>query len=176
MMKRLSQLNKKNKKAISNMVAYALLISMTLVLSIFVGNWLKFYVEGEDIRGCPENVEVSLANYSCTMGPGGEFSAAIKNTGLFRIDGVIIRVTNDNDAKFADLGNWHLEWGLDPGEVNWSAFDFGYDRFNQTFEGVALIEMQPFIYEVPGDNSSKKTICPQITRQKIECEGGEITI
>jgi hypothetical protein len=175
MMKRLSQSNKKNKKAISNMVAYTILISMTLVLSVFVGNWLRFYAEEGTAGECPENVEVSLANYSCTSGPFGEFSAAIKNTGLFRIDGVVVRITDDEAAKFADLGNWHFDWELDPGETNWSALGFGYDKFDRTLERVTLIEMQPFIYEIPGDNSSKKTICPQITRQKIECEAGDIT-
>ena len=39
-----------DKSALSNVVAYVLLISITIGLSVLVYNWLRFYVVEDDIE------------------------------------------------------------------------------------------------------------------------------
>ena len=64
-MKILFQLCKKMKKqGLSNMVAYALLISITITLSIFVYGWLRFFVAEPDVTECSGDVNVVIQNYS----------------------------------------------------------------------------------------------------------------
>lgn len=168
MMRPLSQLNK-NKRAVSDVVAYALLISMTLVLSLFVGNWLRFYAgEGGGQLECHENTEVSVDSYNCTSGSKGEVTAFFKNTGLFKVDGILVRVTEDPQARFADLGNWNLGGSLKPGEAKNGSLYFELDGLERFIEEVTLIEVQPYIL----DEHGKEILCPHITRQKIECSPG----
>jgi len=45
-----------SKRGLSSVIAYILLISMAVALSVTVYNWLRFYVEVEEIAGCPEGV------------------------------------------------------------------------------------------------------------------------
>ena len=61
----------KDKRALSNMVAYVLLISLTIALSALVYNWLRFYVSESDINECPEGMNLVIQDYTCFSGPTG---------------------------------------------------------------------------------------------------------
>ena len=86
-MKNLSQLNKK-KKALSNIIAYVLLISISLSLSVIVYNWLKFYVSEDDVETCSDGVNVIIENYECyqfnkTTNKSGWLKVILKNLYIF---------------------------------------------------------------------------------------------
>ena len=51
---------KVNKRAVSMIVAYVILITIAIALSILVYNWLRFYVgPGEKVE-CPEGVSLII--------------------------------------------------------------------------------------------------------------------
>ena len=63
-MRALSPLNK-NKNGLSNIVAYVLLISITISLSVLVYGWLRFYVSEDVVETCSDNVNVVIRSYEC---------------------------------------------------------------------------------------------------------------
>ena len=54
-----------NKRAVSILVSYVLLITITLSLSVLVYNWLKFYVSDEEIPECSSNVNIVIQDSAC---------------------------------------------------------------------------------------------------------------
>jgi len=58
--------NKKNKKAVSLMLSYVLLIVIAISVAIGVYAWLKFVAEGtEGLEKCPADVSLIIQNYEC---------------------------------------------------------------------------------------------------------------
>tara|TARA_B100001971_G_scaffold172133_1_gene164677 strand:+ start:14 stop:505 length:492 start_codon:yes stop_codon:yes gene_type:complete len=162
-MKILSPLGKQ-KKGLSNMVAYVLLITITIALSILVYNWLQFYVGASDLEKCPDGVNLVIQNYTCNKGPNGNVSITLKNKGLFEVDGFILRV---HDRVGADFGFYTLNssgavvpvGGLDSKNYLFS------DYSSEGFQTVTLIEVQPIIVGENGLNIS----CPSFTAQSVVC-------
>ena len=83
-MKALSRLIK-NRRGLSNVVGYVLLISITIALSVLVYAWLRFYVSEEEVKECSDNVNVIIRSYECFLpdetGEGGRLSITLKNKG-----------------------------------------------------------------------------------------------
>jgi len=90
---------KKSKKGISLMIAYLLLVSMGIVLSIFVYNYLKTYVPKEPPQ-CPDGVSIFIQNTSCD---GSLLNITLKNNGRFYIAGYYVYIGNDPSKKIADI-------------------------------------------------------------------------
>lgn len=173
-MRPLSALNK-NKKAVSIIVSYVLLITITLSLSVLVYNWLKFYVVDPEIPECSSNVNIIIQDFFCvpsntnTTGfyTAGNVQITLKNKGLFNISGFNLRVHDRADAEF---GLYSLEEGgvpLGPG-----------DTFNETYlfddiventmavnqlDTITIVEVQPFVEE------DGKVICKSYAIQKVNC-------
>lgn len=157
----------KDKSAISNMVAYVLLISITIGLSVLVYNWLGFYVGGEDIKECSEGVNVIISSYECfsTNSFGnGSLNVVLKNKGRFTVDGFIVRV---HDRPGADFGFYVLDdagVALAPGEEHERTYEFkDYDFDGHELKTVTLVEVQPFMMD--GGNIS----CKSHTSQDVTC-------
>ena len=165
-MKILFQLCKKMKKqGLSNMVAYALLISITITLSIFVYGWLRFFVAEPDVTECSGDVNVVIQNYSCVTGLAtGHLDITLKNKGLFNVDGFIVRV---HDRPDADFGFYTLDdtgVPLVPGEehtISFTNVDLAAEGID---DDITLLEVQPFLLN--GDSIS----CKSIISKKIDCE------
>lgn len=157
MMKVLSLLAK-DKSALSNVIGYVLLISVTLSLSVLVYGWLRFYVSDSNIETCSEDVSVIIENYTCS---GTSLTVTLKNKGLFEVDGYVLRFHNRTDAEFGfyPLDNEGVE--ILPGEKHSHKYDFSEDYY---LNAVTLIEVQPFIN---GDND--KISCKAYASQKVEC-------
>ncbi len=163
-MRTLSPLGKK-KKGLSNMVAYVLLISITIALSALVYNWLRFYVGESDIIECPDGVNLIIQNYSCSSGSDGSLNVTLKNKGLFNSDGFIIRV---NDRAGADSGFYTLEdsWiNISVGSFYYNNYYFNDNKYSSfDLETITLIEVQPRM------GTKKNPIsCPAFTAQEIVC-------
>jgi len=80
-------MRKSNKKGISEMIGYVLLISFAVIMSGIVYIWMKSYVPVDAIQ-CPDSVSVMVDNLDCV---GGNLSLTLKNNGLFNIDGLFIK-------------------------------------------------------------------------------------
>ncbi len=156
-----------NKRGISIMIGYVLLISIAIALSVIVFNWMRWYVGGgEEQKDCPDGVSLVIWDYSCS---GDELNITLKNKGLFNIDGYVLRVS---DVEDAELGLYALnESGSEIGpqksvSVSYdltSPIDDGYgDSYN--LGSLTLVDVQPFVYD------EGKVFCKQsVAQQKLDC-------
>ena len=169
----------KDKSALSNIVAYVLLISITVALSVIVYGWLRFYVSGEEIEECSEDVNIIIRSYECFLpkaGVGGRIIVTLKNKGLFSIDGYELRV---HDRPGATFGFYLLnETGtkIKPGVEHVQTYLFndtdgdGYSEFKNLNKGaeflktVTFLEVQPFMME------GGKIKCQSYASQEVVCK------
>lgn len=157
----------KSKKAISEVVGYVLLISMTIALSVLVFGWLKFYVNPSESENCPEGVSLVIKNYNCSTLDGGRINIVLQNKGLFNVAGFSLKV---NDAPNASIGVHELSSGettllLAPGNETYISYSF-YD-FEGISEGtITFLEVQPIVETI-----DKKSLlhCGKIATQKVVC-------
>jgi len=83
----------KNKKAISPMIGYILLISIVVVLSLIVYTWLKTYVPQDSLE-CPDSTSMFIRSYE--YAPNNQLNITIKNNGNFNIGGYFIRAATQS--------------------------------------------------------------------------------
>jgi uncharacterized membrane protein len=144
-----------DKRALSNLIAYVLLISITISLSVMVYGWLQFYVEGEDVEECPSNVNIVIDSYECDA-DSKVLSVSLKNRGLFKIDGYVLRYHNRTDAEFGFYVLNDTGIALNPGEGVEESYSFSGAY-------ITLVDVQPFMMD--GD----KVSCEAYASQKIVC-------
>jgi len=153
------------KKGLSNLIAYVLLISITISLSVMVYGWLKFYVERDNIAECSGNVNIIIEGYECVKGPSGNLTVHLRNKGFFDVDGFILRVHDREGAEFGiyifdDEGS-----ALSPGDDYSMTYEFddaAYTSFG--IEDVTLVDIQPYI------NESGKVACEAYASQRVTCD------
>lgn len=90
-----------NKRGVSEMIGYVLLIAGVIAMSTIVYVWLKSYVPRETPE-CADGVSLFIQNNSCNYA-GGEWilNLDIKNNGRFSINGYFVRATTDSNQKVA---------------------------------------------------------------------------
>jgi FlaG/FlaF family flagellin (archaellin) len=91
--------SKKNKKGLSIVIGYVLLIAVSVVMSIIVYQWLKTYVP-KDVIKCDEGTSVFIrdVHYDCV---NSILNITIKNNGRFSVDGYFIHVSNKTNEELA---------------------------------------------------------------------------
>ena len=169
----------RNKKAVSLMVSYVLLISIAIVVATGVFVWLRTMSNIAPPADCKEGTSLILENYLCTFGIDGGIDLHLKNNGYFNIDGVILSVGNDTEIfpvvylmpdpegifKGSVKGHYFFSTTLGPGEItsaNFSNTD-GEDMEIVDFNNVRIIQIQPFIIE-----TTRKVVCQNaIIKQTI---------
>ena len=89
----------KNKKGLSIVVSYVLLIGISIGLSVLVYTWMKNYTPRESLE-CPDGTSMSIVReiYNCST---GILNLTLKNNGRFSIYGFYIKGSN----KTADLSS-----------------------------------------------------------------------
>ncbi|MFH0831541.1 MAG: hypothetical protein V1886_01595 [archaeon] len=151
-----------SKKGITELIAYVLLISMAIALSILVYNWLRFYVVPSESKACPGGVSLILQEYSCS---GGNINITVRNKGLFNIDGYLIKINNKVDSSGKPeglpvnlLASVSLQSSLNPSDAHSGSYSY-----EELYGRVAEIEIEPFRKQ---DN--KIIYCDEsITRQVV---------
>lgn len=84
---------KKNKKAISEIVSYVLLISLAIAMAAAAYAFIRPYAEKPlPQEECPESISIVLENYSCDQ---TTINFTLKNRGLFNVTGLKLKVIND---------------------------------------------------------------------------------
>lgn len=83
----------KNKKAVSEIVSYTLLIIIAVGLSVAVYSFLKIYVP-KDRLNCPDDISIIAQKITCNIDSSSLvlLSLNIKNKGLFNVTDLYIRV------------------------------------------------------------------------------------
>lgn len=84
----------RNKKAISEIVSYVLLIVIAIGISAMVFTFLKIYIPKAQPQ-CPSDLSLIVQDYSCT---GTELELEISNRGLWKVDAVYVRLGTPDQA------------------------------------------------------------------------------
>ncbi len=136
-----------NKRGISIVIGYILLVAITITMSLFVYQWLKTYVPKESIK-CSEGTSVFIKSisYNCTS---KKLDMTLKNNGKFSVAGFFIYASNisDTDAvatidlsknvtngelygnaviyiqPIGDFENWNALTPNEPSNTKYSSFD-----------------------------------------------------
>ena len=87
----------KNKRGISELVSYVLLITLAIAIAGGVFVWLKYEAIPPAKEECPD-VNIILLNDTCYNNAGGQGNITfwIKNNGNFDIDGFKFMIANDS--------------------------------------------------------------------------------
>lgn len=103
-----------DKKGISEIVSYVLLIAIAIGISIAVYSFLYLYVPKEKIR-CPEDISIQVKDYSCffntSSNNNGFIILKLSNNGLYAFDAAYIRLGPEN-KKIKELINDPLKPGI----------------------------------------------------------------
>lgn len=85
-----------NKKALSEIIAYVLLIVISLSLASGVFIWLKAYVPTTEKEKCSEDISLIVKAYSCDTALK-RINLTIENKGMFNANGFFISGSNQSD-------------------------------------------------------------------------------
>lgn len=159
----------KNKKALSEIVGYTLLIVIALGMAAGVYSFLKVYIPKEK-PDCGEDIRLTIEDYSCTA--SGNVMVTIRNSGLFRADAAFIRLGPQN-AKIKTQLNMGEDiylsqpdsntTGLDPGRS--FSKEYPVSSVTKGISGPYVLEVQPAVVK-----NRVLTLCEKaIISQTIEC-------
>lgn len=91
----------KNKKGLSIMIGYVLLVVAVVVMSAIVYNGLKTYVP-RDILDCPDGVSIFVKEASCVNNTGNyTLNLTLENNGRFNVAGYFIHATENESQTLA---------------------------------------------------------------------------
>jgi len=150
-----------NKRAISNVLAYVLLIAFTISLTFMVYAWMKSFGEIDVVENCPVNTELILDSYTCILGEEGGVRLELKNKGMFDIDGFVLRAHNRSDAEFGFYDLNETGAFLESGETWEETFYFWEVGLND----VSLLDVQPFVLSEGGE----RLLCESFVTRDINC-------
>jgi len=99
------------KRGVSVLVGYVLLVVFVIVIAAIVFAWLRSYVPAEALN-CPDGTSVSIqeASFNSATNPA-QLNITIKNNGRFDIAGFFIHATNNSSQEVAtiDLSNYSVD-------------------------------------------------------------------
>ena len=81
-----------DKKGLSEIIGYVLLVIIALSLSLIVYTWIKGILPGKTEK-CPDGVSLVIDAYECDLGKE-MINITFKNQGRFNVDAAIIRFSN----------------------------------------------------------------------------------
>jgi len=88
-------MRKTNKRGISVIVGYVLLIVIAITISLMVYAWLKDYIP-KNQEECPDDVSIVIKEYNCDL-TAGKMNISFLNKGKFNISGVYLRYSDNPD-------------------------------------------------------------------------------
>lgn len=152
-----SIIQSKNKKALSEIVAYVLLIVISLSLASGIFIWLKNIVP-PDKETCQEDVSLSIKSYVCDV-PTKTINITIENKGFFSVAGFFIRGSNQTnnlpiillaqeDPKSSQGRYDFKDKKLLPGASETISFKYVYYNppyFNYSINPLKKIQIQPYV-------------------------------
>ena len=84
-----------NKKGVSIMIGYVLLISIAIILGVVVFNWMKSYVPSEGLK-CPADTSLVIDKVECL---GGAINVYTRNNGLHNVTSYFIKARTTSDSE-----------------------------------------------------------------------------
>ena len=91
----------KDKRGISIVIGYVLLIAVSITMSILVYQWMKTYVPTDSVK-CPEGTSLFIKSvaYNCVE---KTLTLTLQNNGKFGIDGYFIHVSDKPNEELATI-------------------------------------------------------------------------
>ena len=91
----------KNKKGLSIVISYILLIAISIVMSVIVYQWLKTYIPAQSLQ-CDQGTSLFITdyNYDCTK---SLLNITVENNGKFSINGYFIHVSNKSGEELPSI-------------------------------------------------------------------------
>jgi FlaG/FlaF family flagellin (archaellin) len=118
-----------DKRGISIVIGYVLLIAISIVMSVVVYQWLKTYVPTDSIE-CDDGTSLFIndVSYNCAT---GRLDITVKNNGKFSINGYYVHVSNKAGEELAtiDISKKIFEGGSVYGATNSIMFSEGKENF-----------------------------------------------
>jgi len=153
-----------DKRAISEIVSYAILIIIAVSLSIMVYSFLKLYIPKDKVT-CEEDLKLIFQDYTCQ---NNLLNLTITNKGLFKADAAYLRMGNASGKQQINKNNFLLyglnnSLGLNPGD----SFSSTYNIAEFLAYGVSdySLELQPAIIR-----NKQIIVCENaIITQAIQC-------
>ena len=172
------KMNRVNKKGLSEIIAYTLLILIAVSMAGFVYIWLQIQLP-KDKMECPDGVSIAINSYSC-RDSDGVINITFENKGLFNLDGVNVLISNDTNVPskpitaLSKIGTSVQEDGfvyfnpaLPSGREYLEVFNYAQ------YKTIKQIQVIPFVFsERTGEDSdsNKLIICKNaIITEKITC-------
>lgn len=174
------------KKGVSEIVGYVLLIVIAITISTIVYFWLKGYLPKQGLE-CPEEISISVLDYKCNP---PSVNLTFKNTGLFNIDGIVIKGT-DKPNKAANFPLIAEDLKVGPGTTYKGDYPFldaskkqiplkpeeVYERdfryYPQANRAIKKIQVIPFKM-IERNKKKEQVLCTKSTATlNLDCELGE---
>ena len=146
-----------NKKGLSEMISYVLLVAIAIGISTGVFVWLKSFATVNPVVDCEEGTSVLMDSYTCECNAGlCLINLKIKNNGRFNVSGIMLTVSNDskkepiyylisqNDTRRRLQGFNYFDFQLNPGSIDDANF-LNELKDGDTINSIAIIQIQPFI-------------------------------
>jgi len=115
----LQQTKFSNKRAVSEMVSYVLLVVIAVGLSIAVYAYLKVLVPKDLKPECNEDIQLTIQDYSCKANTTKSLSVTLYNKGLFRVNAVYLRLGTEGAEVPLNVLRRLFNPPLMPGESIW---------------------------------------------------------
>lgn len=167
-----------NKKGMSVIIGYVLLITFGIVLAAIVFTYLKTFVPSEATQ-CPEGTSLFVSDYSYSCSTN-QFNLTLKNNGKFNLQGYFIHATKSSNQTLAtiNLAKYYFNGfpnegintttavyfhtpvnkSLAPGENSFNVFNL-----DPTLNSLYSIEIIPGRFQTEGS-----------TQRFVSCGGAEI--
>ena len=158
----------KNKKAVSLIKFYVILISIVIGLSVGVYAWLKVIANPSAPTDCKSDTSVILESQECNP---GSLELNLVNNGRFNVNGVIVAVGDDSDSYptiylktnvYSEAGEYFFINPLKP--QNSLEIEFTNEDSEGTIRNsIGVIQIQPFIIE-----QNQKIVCQNsVIKQEV---------
>ena len=162
---------RKNKKGVSEILSYVLLIGIAVAMSVGIFAWLKTAANITPAVDCEEETSLFIENYECK---DGKITISLKNNGRFNIDWIILTVSDVPDrAPIYSLiskndgeldGYFSFSPQLNPGKNQEAEFNMQYNQGTspKTLDKIEIVQIQPFIrHETAGNVVCKNAVIKQ---------------
>ncbi|MCX8158734.1 MAG: hypothetical protein N3D20_00330 [Candidatus Pacearchaeota archaeon] len=154
-----------NKKAISEMISYVLLIVIAVVMSVMVYAYIKVYLPKSQ-PSCQEEINLILNNYVCDI-QKGILHLSLTNKGLFKVKGAYIRIGNSTSKTTLNEANQYFyegsSVGLSPGNTYSRPFKIPTRNFPPGSYNLEIVPIDVI--------NNKAIVCEKaIISQPIECK------
>lgn len=173
-------LRQMDKKGVSAVIGYVLLVSMAVIMGTIMYTWMQSYVPNDSV-GCPEGTSILLKDYGYSCTDKTQINLTLKNNGRFNLAGYYVKVANVSGQGIAsiDVSEDLIETGGEfrfaraimfrEGEAN--TFEPGEEvthLFNVSDYGeIYLVEILPIRWEETG-NKVKFLSCGVESKSKQE--------